>query len=207
MDMERECKNRQGALIEAEFAPGVSANSRFGVHGGGQKFQSGIGHKSALPIPYCGMQEERKGESDREKRREEKKTVIRERQEGDSKSKRVAKIPVRVTGKSDALSKHRPACTCALSNAYRTAYAVFFSQDGDRRQEVSLYANKPLLSRRKFKNARERSLPRGYSKIRDCIEINCCNNNLNAGMTKNVRGRKQLSCTYARASKGFYDAE
>jgi len=37
----------------------------------------------------------------------------------------VAKIPVRVTGKSDALSKHRPACTCALSNAYRTA-AVFF---------------------------------------------------------------------------------
>lgn len=71
----------------------------------------------------------------------------------------VVKIPVRVIGKHDALSKHRPVSTYALSNAYRTAVCGIFPgiRMGDRRFRF-IHTCEPRLSRHKFKNARKRSL-------------------------------------------------
>jgi len=93
--------------------------------------------KPSVINPFClspiAVYRKRERERAREEKRE--KEESRERQEGDSKSKRCEDTGKSKTGKSDALSKHRPACTCALSNAYRSYICdIFLGMGmGDRR--------------------------------------------------------------------------
>lgn len=126
------------------------------------------------PIAAC-----RKRERERVREEKREKEEIRERQEGDSKSKRCEDTGKSKTSKSDALSKHRPACTCALSNAYICSYIcdIFLGMGmGDRR----LYRFRYICISRFYldmnSRMRKNDLSRGYSKVRDCIEINYRNN-------------------------------